>query len=87
MLEHHTISDPLAVAAQRMRRREARTLGQQRGELDPERLEQACWQDRHETSTTGMADTSTFAGARAYCLLLLFSYRLLPVALRLERLR
>src|SRR6266536_5645835 len=49
--------------------RDVRTLGQERGELDPQGLEQADWQDRHGTSTAEMADTSTVAGARAWLLL------------------
>src|SRR4051794_23421152 len=74
------VKDALPLAAQRMGRREAWTLRQQRRELDPERLEQADWQNSHGTSTMEMADTSTVAGARA-CLLRLFSHSQLPAAL------
>jgi hypothetical protein len=59
-----------------MGRRDDGVLRQQRGELDPQGLQQADWQDRHGASTAEMALTSTVAGARA-CLLLLFSH--LPI--------
>src|SRR5215213_3402597 len=76
MLEDHPIRDPPPMTAQRMGRRDERTLRQQRGELVPQRLQQANWQNRHGASMTAMACTSTVTGARA-CLLLLFSH--LPI--------
>ena len=74
VLEHHPVGDPQPMAAQRMRRRDERTLWQQRRELVPERLQQANWQDRHGASAIEMASTSTVAGARA-CWLLLSSHQ------------
>ena len=71
VLEHQAIWDALPMTAQRMGRRHERTLRQQRGELVPERLQQANWQDRHGASMAEMAYTSTVAGARACSLLLL----------------
>jgi hypothetical protein len=56
-----------------MARRDAWALRQQRRELDPERLEQANWQDRHGAFSPQMACTSTVAGVRA-CLLLPVSH-------------
>src|SRR5205823_2890617 len=52
------------------------------GELVPQRLQQANWQDRHGASTAEMACTCTVAGARAW-LLLLFSH--LPIVGRSKR--
>src|SRR5215212_3306119 len=76
VLEDHTVRDALPMTTQRMGRRDERTLRQQRGELVPQRLQQANWQDRHGASTAEMARTCTVTGARA-CPLLLSSH--LPI--------
>ena len=67
--ELHRRARARAVAAQRVGRRDDRALGEERRELDPARLQQADWQDRHAPSATEGTATSTVAGAPACALL------------------
>jgi hypothetical protein len=52
VVEHDPVRDPAAVTAPRVRRGELRAiLGPDQGsELDPQRLDERCWQQRHGLS-------------------------------------
>jgi hypothetical protein len=51
VLEHHPVGNAAPVAAQEVRRVDlGRVLADHRGELDPDRFEQAGWNGRHEPS-------------------------------------
>jgi len=51
IVEDQAIGDPLAMTAQGMGGNDAGTFGQQGRELDPERLDQGSWKDRHGGSS------------------------------------
>jgi hypothetical protein len=60
-VEHDPVGDPAPVAAQRVTRVELRAvvLGvEQRGELDPQRFDQGCWQHGHGPSRGDRPDVA-----------------------------
>lgn len=64
LVEHDPVADARSVTSQRMG---IEMLGDQRGELVPQRVDDGRWQSRHETSQRRevASDTSSVTGTRA----------------------